>query len=278
MNNSVNLLEYGRRLATGKSVLNGFENRLVNPNGCTVMLCTSGYASVVVNLRKQIFRQGDVVFLFGSSTFSLVRKSSAFKVAFVTCVEEVVEDTFCKISSSAFWDFICSNPIIRTDAQQKAYMDAWMKQAEWITERCIPDFQTTLLNGHIFSLCMAVDSEVRQYPDAVVNQYKDRVWVLLRKFSHLLSKHCIETREVNFYAEKLNISRDYLYKLTMQALGRTPKDVIEQQAVVEIKIYLAHTDLSVKNIANAMHFSDTSYMCRFFKRMTGMTPSEYRLR
>ena len=274
----MNLLPVGNRMASGESDLAGYEDRLVYPNGCTVMLCTSGYACVCVNLRKQVLRKGDFIFLFGGSSFSLLRKSAEFQVSFVTCLENVIEDTFCKISSSAFWDFICVEPIVNTNEAQYSDMLAWFRISDWIVKSCISEFQPTLLNGHIYTLCMAVDSEVRRNPEAIINQYKDRAWVLLRKFSHLLAVHCHHTREVSFYADKLNISRDYLYKLTERGLGKKPKEIIDRQTEVEIKIYLSHTDMSIKDIADAMNFNDTAYMCRFFKRMTGMTPSEYRLK
>lgn len=206
--NRINLLPAGSEMASGQSDLTGFEHRLLRPNGCTVLLCTSGYAVVSVNLRKQVLRKGSFVFLFGGTSFSLIGKSAGFMLRFTTCLEEVIQDTFCKISSSAFWDFICANPAVYTSEKQYSDMIAWFRIADWITEGCLPEFQKTLLNGHIYTLCMAVDSEVRKHPEAMVHQYKDRTWVLLRRFSHLLALHCHRTREVGFYSDKLNISRD----------------------------------------------------------------------
>lgn len=43
-----------------------------------------------------------------------------------------------------------------------------------------------------------------------------------------------------------------------------------------IKNYLTYTDLSVKNIAAKLNFDDPSYMCRFFRKMTGVSPMEYK--
>lgn len=59
-------------------------------------------------------------------------------------------------------------------------------------------------------------------------------------------------------------------------MGMSPKEVIDQQIIVEIKTYLLNTDLSVKNIASELNFEDPSYMCRFFRRMTGVSPISYR--
>lgn len=47
---------------------------------------------------------------------------------------------------------------------------------------------------------------------------------------------------------------------------------------MEIKHLLTSTDMTIKEIANMFHFDSTSYLGRYFRRHTGMTPSEFRKR
>lgn len=56
----------------------------------------------------------------------------------------------------------------------------------------------------------------------------------------------------------------------------SPKELIDRQTVTEIKTYLVNTDMSVKHIASELNFEDVSYMCRYFRRQTGMSPMDYR--
>ncbi|MCR6506441.1 helix-turn-helix domain-containing protein [Bacteroides sp. KH365_2] len=56
----------------------------------------------------------------------------------------------------------------------------------------------------------------------------------------------------------------------------SPKEIIDRQIVMEIKRMLISTDLSAKEIADRFHFDSTSYMGRYFRRHTGMTPTEFR--
>ncbi len=58
--------------------------------------------------------------------------------------------------------------------------------------------------------------------------------------------------------------------------GSTPKELIDNVVVAEIKVMLRYTDLTVQQIAYHLDISSESFLCRFFRRMTGFTPLEYR--
>ena len=57
----------------------------------------------------------------------------------------------------------------------------------------------------------------------------------------------------------------------------SPKKLIDKQTATEIKTFLINTDMTVKSIASELHFDDVSYMCRYFRRLTGVSPIDYRL-
>ena len=61
-----------------------------------------------------------------------------------------------------------------------------------------------------------------------------------------------------------------------QVSGSTPKELIDNVVVAEIKVMLRYTDLTVQQIAYHLNISSESFLCRFFRRMTGFTPLEYR--
>ncbi len=105
---------------------------------------------------------------------------------------------------------------------------------------------------------------------------KDRARMLFGRFMSLLVKNCNERREVAWYADRLCITKGYLYKICCKIEHRTPKELIENVVVNKIKQYLSDTELSVTDIAREFHFEDSSYLARFFRRVTGMSPLDYR--
>lgn len=70
---------------------------------------------------------------------------------------------------------------------------------------------------------------------------------------NLVALHCHEARDVKYYADKLAITTVYLYKICRGNLELSPKDVINKQVIMEMKSCLANTDMSVKDIASALH-------------------------
>ena len=124
---------------------------------------------------------------------------------------------------------------------------------------------------------MAINCEIKRLGINEGNTYqKSKTWKLVEKFYMLLNRYHTKHRDVKFYAGELNVTPDYLYKLIYRSDKVTPKEMIDRQTIITIKTYLQNTDLSVKNIASELHFDDPSYMCRFFRRMTGVSPVKFR--
>ncbi len=69
----------------------------------------------------------------------------------------------------------------------------------------------------------------------------------------------------------------YLYKITMEcAPGLSPKQLIDKQLILEIKALLNSIDMTITKIAHTLPLPDQSYLCRYFKRQTGILPTGYR--
>ena len=83
---------------------------------------------------------------------------------------------------------------------------------------------------------------------------------------------------VSGYAERLGISPSYLNKLVRTQTRHSAMDWVEISRVNWAKSLLKETDLSVGDVSVAIGVDDASYFTRFFRKSTGMTPSEFRRR
>lgn len=107
------------------------------------------------------------------------------------------------------------------------------------------------------------------------SQTKGRKEELFRKFIELLNIH-IGKHKLPFYAEKMNISPQYLSRLVEDLSGTAARDWINRAVVLQAKLLLRNSKYTIEQIAEKLNFSTVPYFCRLFKREVGTTPTEYR--
>lgn len=103
-----------------------------------------------------------------------------------------------------------------------------------------------------------------------------RVRELFNRFMMLMERDYKTSRDVGYYAEKMNISPKYLTNIVKSVTAHTPKTIIDQYTILQLKMQLKRTNLSIKELAWAYHFTDVSFFCRYFKKHTGLTPQQIR--
>ena len=99
---------------------------------------------------------------------------------------------------------------------------------------------------------------------------------LYNQFISQVNNFCRTYSDVHFYADQLNVSSRYLAQVTRRISGKTPKAIIDEYIVKEIERELSTTTHTMQEIANTFGFSSQAHLTKFFKKMRGLTPSEYR--
>jgi len=94
-------------------------------------------------------------------------------------------------------------------------------------------------------------------------------------FMQLLREHPHE-REVQWYAEKLNITPKYLSEICKERSGKSASQWIAEITVSEIKHLLRNTRMPIHEVAAVMEFPNSSFFCQYTKKHTGLTPNHFR--
>lgn len=98
----------------------------------------------------------------------------------------------------------------------------------------------------------------------------------IRKFNFLVDLHYKTKRRVSDYAEMLYKSPKTLSNLFSIYNQKSPQQIILERIALEAKRLINFTDKQNQEIAFELGFNDPAHFSRFFKKMTQMTPSEYR--
>lgn len=98
------------------------------------------------------------------------------------------------------------------------------------------------------------------------------------QFKQLVYQNFIIEKRISFYADSLAVSSNYLNRCVKTVFNKSCKEVITEAAILNSQILLTDNTLSVSEISFYLNYEDASYFTRLFKKFTGLTPSEYRIK
>ena len=275
----------------------GLEEWQEGPQGLTygaILICRKGKARLNVNYKDWELYEGAVITLFPNDVVELKVEGD--------CKSPETENGDCKSPQTANnfqAEILKYNPSLLREASLQLEQTVYSSLRE---DRCRQDTPvvTNIING-MFSLlkvyfdqseCTCISQLVLcqlkaffigfheylqrnpQYRPDEVKSY--RVRELFNRFMMLLEKDYKNSRDVNYYAAQMNISSKYLTNIVNQVTGHTPKTIIDQYVILQLKMHLKRTTQSIKEMAWEFHFADVSFFCRYFKKHTGLTPQQIR--
>jgi AraC family transcriptional regulator, transcriptional activator of pobA len=101
---------------------------------------------------------------------------------------------------------------------------------------------------------------------------------LVPKLEVLIEQHFKDHLPISFYASQLNISLPQLNTTANNLLSKSVNDLVHERIILEAKRLLIYSDLTVSQISDELNYNDNSYFTRFFKKMTKLTPEQFRKR
>ena len=99
---------------------------------------------------------------------------------------------------------------------------------------------------------------------------------ILKGFAELLSKHIMTEPSLDFYAEQLCISKQYLSLIIKEKTRVTAGRILATMRTETASRLLRDPELSIQQVAEKMSFADQSSFGKFFKKHTGSSPMKYR--
>ena len=104
----------------------------------------------------------------------------------------------------------------------------------------------------------------------------ERRQVKVNEFMQLVEQHYRNDWSVERYAQELEISTVYLNQVCRQVSSHTALEIIHQRILLEAKRSLLYTVMTISQVSDYLGFSDPTYFSRFFKRLTGLSPKDFR--
>ncbi len=128
----------------------------------------------------------------------------------------------------------------------------------------------------IQSYLLAVLCEINSVYQPVSVSTQTQAVTITNRFKELLFANSKTTHLVTDYAALLHITPNHLAKTVRTITGKSPAKWIDEAIVLEAKILLYQSTLSIGEVAAEVGLSDPSYFSRLFKKLEGVTPLAFR--
>lgn len=230
-------------------------DRLFTMKGPSLMFCEPGATISIGTVEAE---EADVHLLYFTRTF--------------------LEDLNLSLTALSSEDFITrSRPEIELTEKELSQELRYFK----IIRTVMDDPFNYTLNGHIVSaLASSLIYQNTVYlfkrQGLEVNDHvPSRRSSYVRDFVRLVHLNYTRERSVLFYAGKLCVSPKYLSILVKESTGRSAAAWIDHFVIMEAKNLLRFSGKNVQQVAYALNFVNQSAFGKYFKHLTGMSPTEY---
>lgn len=141
-------------------------------------------------------------------------------------------------------------------------------------ERFSPE-KDYLLRNYIHILLLRIREIYRPHVKRI-GESATRTSTLVGQFRRLVEKNFADMREVKQYASLLHVTPGHLSDCVKSITGKSPRQIINDMLLLESKVLLGSTDMTVTAIAHKLGFEDQSHFHHFIRQHTKLTPVQLR--
>lgn len=240
---------------------------------------TEGETSVSFNLHEFRLKK-DSMFIFTPKNILQVNSQQYFKADVIAISPDFMRRINIDIKNMMplFLKFV-ENPTLALTPEESRSMRGMIAQIERETRGPETHFSFDIVSGliaaTIYKLGDIMYHYLAEHPEGQNNSH-NRAEEYFKQFTHLLGEHFREERSVGFYARQLCITPKYLTTLIKRISGQSVSEWIDNYVILEAKTLLKYSTMSIQEIAYCLNFPNQSFFGSYFKRNTGMSPSQYK--
>lgn len=245
-------------------------------NFILMALCLKGQAKYNIDTKEQTVKAGDLLFISERHIVDNYSASADFECLCIMVSTEFYRGFVQSVQNvSSLLLFSMNNPVVAlTPSEVQVFSNYFHTIREKITN-----------TGHHYrenlvkALLLAMFYDMSNVIYRVEQQGKKpqmRADALFSQFIRLLEQNFRSIRRVSWYAEQLFITPKYLSEVVKQTSKRTPNEWIDSYVILEARVLLKTTTMSIKEIADELHFPSQSFLGKYFKEHVGVSPSEFR--
>ncbi|MEL4306819.1 helix-turn-helix domain-containing protein [Joostella sp. CR20] len=241
----------------------------------THILCKNGEGHFHLNDVKHSIQKNDIVILLPNSKIRDLTLSDNFSAVYLFLSFNLIS----KNNPDIGWGikgylFSKENPVVAIDAKTvKKCSNYFFLLREKFNDNS-HRFKTQIINLQLQLFVLEMWNILADKMEQKLNSFDKSS--IFQKFLQLVEAHCMEHREVDFYANLLFITPKYLSEICKKSSGKNASEWIQNYTTIRLILLLRNESLTFTEIADSMNFSSQSFFSRYVKKVLGVNPTEYR--
>ena len=230
-----------------------------------------GWIQLLYDNRPDCFEKHTVGVVFPNHSVSMVSKTDDYLATLIVVDASVLNDPMLQIINQMRYRYE-SHPCVKLDKHEYRMITDVVEGMREIKRLELPEsrmLMTRLLEFFLRLLSHYRKSKLKEY------SVDKRVSM---QFHSDLTQHFRKHHDVGFYAERACLTPKYFSAVVKQETGHNAAYWIRVKIIAEAKMLLhIRNDLSLKVIADMLGFGEQTSFSRYFKRETGLSPTEFRV-
>lgn len=239
-----------------------------------IMFCISGRMDIQLNLNRFTLNPGEVLIVYEGMVCHMVEFDPDSKLFFFGFSSMFVNTHNMPYLSGAGINRLFDSPIMNLSRQDFDDMMSLYKIVKSRFSSANFHLKDQLAHSIMDTIvCILINLMSNNESHTIPLGRKQ---VLVRDFLSLVERHAISHRQLEYYANLLNISPKYLSQIVLDITGSTPRTLICRQVLLEAKVLLSNPTLTIQQVSDRLNFANPSFFGTFFRRQTGITPKAYK--
>ena len=239
-------------------------------------ICTAGQAALSCNLREYRLRK-NMLFCCTPETIVQVRPSQEFRSHVVVISPAFLHQLPADLKPEQLRR--ADDPRAKLDETESGLLCDLVRLLEQEVRASEQPCSRAVVRNLLAALLAKTEHLLQTAPTPkshAKRTSRSRSEGTFRRFLTLLDAHYRHMRNVGFYAQQLGLSPKYLTTLFKQMTGSSVSAWIGRRVVLEAQVLLKQSDKSIQEIAACLHFPNQSFFGTYFKRVTGLSPTQYK--
>ena len=243
----------------------------------TIALCQQGSARIRVDLDEYEIGENTLMVFQPENFIKILGGSDDYAGSMVLCSKEIVSSILPKFTAVLPLMMqhrmmpVCQLTAKEAEGIRSFYTFLKLKLADPPT-RFQRDKVLCMLQAALYEIMDIRLSHLSEIPAKHTRKEE-----IMGRFLVEVCKNFRSERQVGFYAKNLCITPKHLSSVVKEISGRTAGEWVDHYVVMEAKMLLGSTDMTIQEISMALNFANQSFFGKYFKHHTGISPTEFRV-